>query len=69
VTVEASIQARVEETDGDGVLTWRFESLRRAGYSANDAARLARRRSVDLHEAVDLLRRGCDPRLALRILL
>jgi hypothetical protein len=68
-TVEARILAAVEETDGDGVLTWRYESLRRAGYAPNDAAGLARRRGVDLHQAVELLEGGCDPRLALRILL
>jgi hypothetical protein len=51
------------------VLTWRYDSLRRAGYAPDEAARLARTRHVDLHVAVDLLARGCDQATALRILL
>ena len=68
-TAELRVAAAVEETDADGVLTWRYESLRRAGYLPNDAARLARARSVDLHQAVELVERGCEPAIALRILL
>ena len=68
-TAELCIAAAVEETDADGVLTWRYASLRRAGYLPNDAARLARARAVDLHQAVELLERGCEPAVALRILL
>jgi len=52
-----------------GVTAWRYDTLRRAGYAAAAAGRLARCRSVDLHRAVELLERGCDPALALRILL
>jgi hypothetical protein len=65
---EAYISAAVGEIDVDGVLRWRYDELVAAGYRALDAARLARARSIDLHLAVDLLRRGCDPETALRIL-
>jgi hypothetical protein len=63
------VAALVEEADGDGVLGWRYSTLRRAGYPPRDAARLARSRHVDLHAAVDLPARGCGHRTALRILL
>ena len=68
-TVEARVAAAVEELDPDGVLTWRYGSLRRAGYEPRDAARLARASRVDLHLATDLPERGCDHATALRILL
>ena len=63
------VVAAVEEADADGVLTWRYQSLRRGGYHADAAARLANNRSVDLHQAIELRQHGCDVTLALRILL
>lgn len=51
------------------VALWRFEQLLRAGYGRRAAARLARRRDVDLHLAVRLRRDGCPVATALRILL
>ncbi len=68
-TAELRVVAAVEEADADGVLTWRYESLRRGGYDPDAAARLANARSVDLHQAVELRERGCEATLALRILL
>jgi hypothetical protein len=68
-TLADRLAAAVEEVDADGVLVWRYTSLRRAGYRPQHAARLARRRGVDLHVATDLLERGCDEPTALRILL
>ena len=68
-TAELRVAAAVEEADADGVLTWRYESLRRGGYDPDAAARLASARSVDLHQAVELRERGCEATLALRILL
>jgi hypothetical protein len=67
--LESRVSAVVSEADTDGVLRWRYEELRRAGYPPIDAARLARTRAVDLHIAVDLLRCGCETETALRILL
>ena len=43
--------------------------LERAGYSRRAAGRLASRHDVDLHRAVELVRRGCPPELATKILL
>lgn len=49
--------------------SWRRDQLVRAGYSSEDAERIASRYDVDLHVAVALVERGCDSELALRILL
>jgi len=68
-TAELRVVAAVEEADSDGVLTWRYASLRRGGYAPDDAARIASARTIDLHWAVELIERGCEPAVALRILL
>jgi len=56
-------------TEIDRVEHWRHQELERAGYDAESALVLAASRDVDLHTAVDLLRRGCTVDLALQILL
>ncbi len=58
-----------EETEEQRIERWRSDELERAGYDPRSAAELARRHDVDLHWAVDLLKRGCPPDLALKILL
>jgi hypothetical protein len=58
-----------EETESERIERWRVEELARAGYDADDAVELASRSYVDLHLAIELLERGCPPRIALRILL
>lgn len=62
-------QIELIETEQERVVDWREEELLRAGYPAAAAHRLARRHDVDLHHAVDLVRAGCSPELAVRILL
>jgi hypothetical protein len=57
------------ETESERIERWRVEELERAGYGPGEAVELASRSYVDLHIAVALLERGCDPQLALRILL
>jgi hypothetical protein len=61
-----------EVSDGERELEqiryWRLEVLTDAGYSPALAAELASNDEVDLHSAVQLLRRGCPPDLAGRIL-
>jgi hypothetical protein len=56
-------------TESDRVEHWRHEELARAGYDAESALVLAASHDVDLHEAVNLLKRGCSVDLALQILL
>ena len=50
------------------VTRWRLAALERAGYDEQAARELAVSTSVDLHRAVDLVRAGCPPDLAYRIL-
>jgi len=56
------------ETELDRVERWRTSELMRAGFPGDDAVALAARTDVDLHEAIELVRRGCPPDLAIRIL-
>ena len=56
-------------TEVDRVEQWRHEALERAGYDPESALVLAASHDVDLHLAVDLLKRGCTIDLALQILL
>jgi hypothetical protein len=51
------------------VLSWRIEQLIAVGYESDSAFVLALDRSIDLHEATELVRRGCPPETAFRILL
>ena len=59
----------VPDLEIEQVERWRLESLERAGYDLEAAAVLAASHEVDLHLAVDLLRRGCPVDVALQILL
>jgi len=52
-----------------GVVCWRFDCLTRAGYPDLIAITLAESATVDLHDAVELLSRGCPVSEAERILL
>jgi hypothetical protein len=60
---------RPAETEIERIERWRADELERGGYDRDAAAKLAARHDIDLHKAVDLLREGCPPELALRILL
>ena len=57
------------DAESERVLLWREEELERVGYERATARDLAERAYVDLHLAMDLLRRGCPADTALRILL
>jgi hypothetical protein len=59
----------VIEAEDERVVNWRIEELLRAGYDEFEALDLALERGVDLHRAVDLVRHGCPPKLAVQILL
>ena len=65
--VESAEEHRVDP--GARVLSWRVEQLIAVGYDSDAAFVLALDRSVDLHEATALVRRGCPPETAFRILL
>ncbi len=51
------------------MISWRAEELMRAGFDGCTAIELALVPHVDLHKAVSLLRQGCPPSTAVRILL
>jgi hypothetical protein len=66
----AGLEFQVEEdTDAERIVRWRLEELEHAGYGQIAALAIAVDADIDLHLAVDLLRRGCTPALAARILL
>ena len=65
----AAAELTIQETEQERIERWRAEELQRAGYEPAAASLLATRADVDLHYAIDLLRNGCAPELALRILL
>ena len=58
-----------KEGEARRVIYWRRAELERAGYDAAAAQAIAERLDIDLHRATDLLRSGCPPRTALKILL
>ena len=50
------------------VVRWRYERLVETGYDTGTAESLASRVEIDLHLAVRLVKNGCPPDTALRIL-
>jgi hypothetical protein len=62
-------ELQTPSTELSQVERWRADELERAGYDARAAAEIAARHDIDLHRAVDMLRRGCPAELALQILL
>jgi hypothetical protein len=60
---------RARDRDDPAVFDWRFQELCRAGYAPSDAWVLASARHADLRLAERLLRAGCPPATALRILI
>jgi len=59
---------RPTQIDGEQVVAWRREQLAEAGFSLPLAARVASDPRYDLHALIELVERGCDPELAVRIL-
>ena len=52
----------------DDVLRWRRDQLLAAGFEPPLALALAQDSRYDLHALIELVERGCPPRLAIRIL-
>ena len=72
---DPTVETRPAETLEEGVvdqsarvLSWRIEQLIAAGFDSEAAFVLALDRDVDLHAATELVRRGCPPGTAFRIL-
>jgi hypothetical protein len=67
--VEQDVATVERESEERQIIEWRFEQLRLAGFDVETALDLAIAVRVDLHDAEHLVRRGCAPALAARILL
>ena len=67
--MERDEQGRKGSSDEDGIVLWRAEELQRAGFRPVLADAVAVRKDVDLHLAVDLVKKGCPDDMAIRILL
>jgi hypothetical protein len=52
----------------DQVVRWRCEQLMESGFAPALAARVAENTHYDLHALIELVERGCQPELAVRIL-
>lgn len=60
---------RRRSSEERAIHSWRLDQLIRAGFPLAEARVVASKRDVDLHAALDLVRRGCPPATAVRILL
>ena len=69
MTAQTVEHTTTQISEDELVHRWRLEQLRKTGYPARAAKAIASRRDVDLHLAIDLMRRGCTTDLAVRILL
>jgi hypothetical protein len=54
--------------DAESVVQWRRLELLRCGFSLALAARVAEDQRYDLRELIELVARGCSPKLAVQIL-
>ena len=63
-----SAHTRTRDSEAKAVAVWRRQQLSAAGFDTPKAEALGRNPSVDLHALLDLVDRGCPPRLAVRIL-
>ena len=61
-------QIAERETERAKVQSWRLHILIEANYPVDLAETLAAATEVDLHDAVNLIRRGCKPHTAVEIL-
>jgi hypothetical protein len=52
----------------DEVVRWRCEQLVESGFASALAASVAKNPHYDLHALIELVERGCQPELAVRIL-
>lgn len=60
--------SHMQPGERDAVFAWRRAQLLSSGFSLERAERLARDVRWDLHQLLDLVDRGCPPKLAERIL-
>jgi hypothetical protein len=56
------------ESSGPEVVRWRREQLTHSGFPLPLAAKIAKDTRYDLHALIELVECGCQPELAVRIL-
>ena len=61
------VEQRVERAAPE-IVSWRRRQLVDAGFEPALAADVARDAAFDLHALIELVERGCEPELAVRIL-
>jgi len=61
------VQTKRGSVETRAVVAWRRRRLTDAGFPLPLATALARDARWDLHALIELVERGCDPRLAARI--
>jgi len=66
--IETELELAPADTEQDRIVRWRVGQLLDAGYDGESALVIGLDGSIDLHLAVDLLRRGCPRDTALQIL-
>jgi hypothetical protein len=57
-----------QQAESAEVTAWRRDQLEHSGFPQALASRLAEDGRYDLHALIELVERGCPPRLAVRIL-
>jgi hypothetical protein len=62
------VETSPELREAAGIRRWRQEQLVRSGFEPRLAGELAGDLRWDLHALIELVERGCPPRLAVRIL-
>jgi hypothetical protein len=63
-----SAQVKLLRSEARAVVAWRRQRLSAAGFNPPTAEALACNPKADLHALLDLVDKGCPPRLAARIL-
>lgn len=65
----AAADVKLAESELERIERWRSQALERGGYAPDAAHAIAARLDIDLHEAIDLVKAGCPPEIAVRILI
>lgn len=65
---EAPAEDRALDYDARRLLAWRADQLLALGFSVTEALLLVHQTDI-VHDAAELVERGCDPRTAMKILL
>ena len=62
-----TLRERESVAEQHAIVSWRRDQLLAAGFPLPIAAEIAGDAAYDLHAVIELVERGCPPRLAVRI--